>query len=117
MTTYLHNRRRSGPLTDRQLQILSLVAQGATYDEISEDLAIAPGMVAQDMGVARVKAGVANTAELVALYSHSRAHTAAATLMRSVLFPEPTGAFEVHVNHVLEGLAAQFDQMAKEILP
>lgn len=117
MTTYLHNRRRSGPLTDRQLQILTRVAEGLTHDEIASQLDIAPGMVAQDMGVARVKTGVHNTAELVALYSRSRAYTAAAEFLRSSVILEPVDEAEVHVNHVLEGFAAQFDQMAKGLLP
>lgn len=66
-------RRRSGPLNDRQVEILNLVAKGWTHERIARFLCISRTSVSDNVGAAVAKLGAVNTAQAMYLWGRRSA--------------------------------------------
>lgn len=113
----LEGRRITGPLTPRQTDIIELLAGGRRQKEASAEMGVARSYISNEMSVitAKMKAGTA--AEAVALYTRAKVWREVAGRLRGGLIPVPIDGAEVHVNHVLSGLAVEFDRAAESVLP
>lgn len=118
---------RTGALTTRQHTILTALILGEMHDQIARRLSaqyeadgerpISRTTVSQDVRFATQKMGARTSREAVAKYATSQAYTAAARMLRGGIFPVPVDEAEVHVNHVLEGMAAELAKRAAALLP
>ena len=113
----LEGRRTTGPLTPRQTDIIELLAGGRRQKEAASEMTVACSYISNEMSIitAKMKAGTA--AEAVALYTRAKVWREVAGRLRGGLIPVPIDGAEVHVNHVLSGLAVEFDRAAESVLP
>lgn len=117
MSEYLHNRRRTGPLTLRQVSILRRLGRGESHAAIGVALGLHAGSVSQDVAVARTKLGVKNSAEAIALVARHDAYLQAAHVLLGAVLRNPDGEAEEHVNHVIRGIARSLELAAEGMLP
>ena len=111
-------RDRTGPLSERQIQILQLVAEGRTHAQIAEKLKSTRAIVSQIItGSIHPKMDVRKTTEAVARLSRAEGLNLAAQKLREAKVRRPDGEAEEHVNHVLDALAHELESLARRQLP
>lgn len=111
-------RDRTGPLSQRQIHILQLVAEGRTHAQIAEKLKTSRASVSQIItGSIHPKMNVRKTSEAVARLSRAEGLNLAAQKLREAKVHEPDNDVDDHVNHVLESLARELESIARKQLP
>lgn len=111
-------RDKTGPISPRQREILSLLAQGWTHKRIASYLRVHPTAVTIMINRSILpKLGLTRSSEAVALYGKVQGLIQAAQHLKAALVPHPIGEAEEHVNHVLEAMAEELKAMAKRLLP
>lgn len=108
---------RTGPLTERQRQILEDTIEGLTQREIACKRGVSLTVVGQDGMYTVRKFGARKVTGAVAIYSRYQAYHAAADKLEKGRVPTPVGPGEEHTNHVLTVLAAELRKMADRLLP
>lgn len=109
--------RIKGPLTERQMTILSSLAGGQRQKEAAETLGYAPSYVSAEMCLVVSKLGVRTTQAAVARYSSYLAYLEAAYLLESGVHRNPVNAAEKAVNEILTGMAGLLRERARQLLP
>ena len=95
----------TGPLTERQTKVLELMANGHRYQKIGSLMGLTVHQVKLEAHAIIKKMG-ANTAQhALSRYATAQAYRNAAAQVLSVRIPVPIDEAEVHVNHVLDGIA------------
>ena len=111
-------RDKTGPLTDLQRDVLSLIAQGLTYERIAKLREINPGTLRHMIvGSILPKMGVGSRSQAVALWGRAEGLREAAVLLKNGVVEHPINEAEVHVNHVLLNLAELLEQQANDLIP
>lgn len=90
---------------------------GATHLEAAQELGVSRPYVSQQIAIVHVKMDVQNSAEMCARYGRYLAYKEAAAQVRACLIPSPDGEAEEHVNHVLTGIAREFELLTEGIVP
>lgn len=108
---------RTGPLTERQRQILEDTIEGLTQKEIARKRSVSLTVVGQDGMYAVRKFGARKITGAVAIYARYQAYHAAADKLEGARISSPLGEAEEHVNHVLLGLAAELRKTGDRLLP
>lgn len=107
----------AGPLTALQHSILQRVIQGERMKQIARDLGCSPAHVSRQTCLAATKMGVDTTPAAVARYRTHQVWRETADMLEGARIPVPLIDADVHVNHVLDGLAALCRERAGKILP
>lgn len=107
----------TGPLTDRQRDVLKRVAVGEEHASIAADHKVGRAAISQDMRRVVIKMGAFNTNHALALYAREQTLRAVAAEILGGLVREPVGEAEEHVNNVLRDIAAGFTAQADALLP
>ena len=118
---------KTGPLTERQRQILLALTLGEMHAQIARRISeenervgghpISRTTVSQDVRYATLKMGAKTSREAVAKYATAAAYDRAAKMLLGGRVPVPVDEAEVHVNHVLEGMAAELSKRAAALIP
>lgn len=110
-------RKKDGPLNALQVRVLKLLAEGKMHQEIADIIPCSRVNVTENARVAAVKMGAGSTAHAVAIFSRHQAYHTAAGRLLAARVRNPVDATERHVNHVLEGLAAELRATGDRLLP
>lgn len=113
----LEARRTTGPLTPRQTDIIELLAGGLRQKEAAAVMGVARSYISSELSIVTAKLSAGTGSEAVAIYTRAKVWREVAARLRGGTIPEPLGEAEVHVNHVLEGIADEFDRAADGALP
>lgn len=119
---------QTGPLTARQHQVMNALILGEMHDQIARRLPprtlkdgtqmpVGRAAVSQDVRFATAKLKCKTSRQAVAKYSTYLAYNRAAEMLRSGKITTPYDDAEMHVNHVLEGMAAELTKRAVALLP
>lgn len=117
MRRNLNDRRTTGPLTFRQMEILAHISLGKTHRETAEALGVSRVCVSENMCVAVTKMDVAHSWQAVGRYKAYLAYRDAAALLRKTAPHDPTGPEDEHLWHVIESLAVLLEKHADKLLP
>lgn len=109
--------KREGPLTARQVLILEHLQDGLRHKQICTRMELGVSTVKQEIMALTAKMGVATSQEAVAKYSTAVAYRNAAAQVRSGKIRDPLGEVELHVNHVLDGIADLFRHWYTQRMP
>ncbi len=109
--------RTKGPLTERQMTILSRLADGERQREIAETLGCAPSYVSAEICLAVNKLGARTAQAAVARHSSYLAYAECAQVLLNNLVRDPIDEAEEHVNHVLRDIAAELHGAATRMMP
>lgn len=111
-------RRKDGPLSPLQKEILDLLIAGKRQNEIAEQMGFSTSYISAETLLAVTRMGMRTTTAAVARYRSYQTYRMTATLlMEKGIIPVPIDEAEVHVNHVLEGMAALIKRRAERLLP
>lgn len=108
---------RTGPLTERQRQILEDTIEGLTQKEIARKRGVSLTVVGQDGMYTVRKFGARKITGAVAIYSRYQAYHEAADKLEAGRINPALTPDEVHVNHVMDVLAAALRVTADRLLP
>lgn len=117
MANRIKSRDSSGPLTDREFLVLKRVAEGETHGDIAESLELSRGYISEQMSSAVSKVGCHNSHQACSAFGRYTAYHAVAILVDRHKIKEPIDSIEDHVNHVLDGLAAELRATAARLIP
>lgn len=112
-----YDRRTTGPLTFRQMEILAHISLGKTHRETAEALGVSRVCVSENLCVAVAKMGVIHSWQAVGRYKAYLAYRDAAMLLRKQTPPDLTEPEDEHVGHVIESLATLLENHADKLLP
>lgn len=107
----------TGPLTDIQHNVIRLVSQGLSHQEVADSLSISRTMVGNHMFAITRKMKAVNSAQAIARYAMHLAYADAARSLRLDRVPNPVGEVEEHVNEVLESEAELLALTGSKLLP
>jgi DNA-binding CsgD family transcriptional regulator len=107
---------RRGALTPRQYEILAALVVGERYDDLAKRMIVSRQVITNDVTFAARKLGCKTSREVVARYATYLAYNRAAEMLRGGKVVVPIEEAEVHVNHVLEGMAAELTQRAAALV-
>jgi DNA-binding CsgD family transcriptional regulator len=107
----------TGPLTDRQHDVLKRVAIGEEHASIAADHKVGRAAISQDMRRVVIKMGALNTNHALALHAQGETLRRVAEETLGLLVREPSGETEEHLNNVLRDLSASFTAQADALLP
>lgn len=113
----LEARRTTGPLTPRQTDIIELLAGGKRQKEAAAVMGVARSYISSELSIVTAKLSAGTGAEAVALYTRAKVWREVAARLRGGVIPQPLGNAEEHVNHVLEGIAAEYERAAQATVP
>lgn len=113
----LRSRAVTGPLNQRQKDVLDHVSRGMTHQQTANALGVTRVCVSENMCVAVAKMGVENSWEAVGRWTRRRAFLDAAEMMGRAKIHRPNGDVEEHVNHVIDGLVQLLRDRAERLLP
>lgn len=108
---------KEGPMTERQTEIIEMIADGNRHKAIAKELGIGLSVTRQEVTNFTVKFGAETSFEAVAKYSRAKAYQDAADELRKAKVPVPIDATEMHVNHVLDDLVTWFEDLAFSLVP
>lgn len=111
------NRVITGPLNQRQIDVLDRIAQGMTHQEAADDLGVSRVCVSDNMGVAVAKMGAENSWGAVARWMRRQAFLDAADMIARFQVKEPSDDTEHHVNHVMGSLIGMLRDRAQRLTP
>lgn len=117
MRRNLNDRRTTGPLTFRQMEILAHISLGKTHRETAEAMGVSRVCVSENMCVAVAKMGVIHSWQAVGRYKAYLAYRNAAVLLRKEMPHDLTDPADEHVGHVIESLAVLLERHADKLLP
>lgn len=117
MRRNLNDRRTTGPLTFRQMEILAHISLGKTHRETAEALGVSRVCVSENLCVAVAKMGVVHSWQAVGRYKAYLAYRDAAVLLRKEMPRDPCDSLDDHVEHVIESLAVLLEKHADKLLP
>lgn len=117
MANTIEHKNRKGPLTPRQHEVLNAIILGEMYESIADRMGYSRQVITNDVGFAAQKMGAKTSREAVAKYSTYLAYSRAAEMLRGGKVIVPMDETEVHVNHVLEEMAAELTKRAAALLP
>lgn len=112
MTTSKH-----GPLTARQERIIELISEGKRHRDITTRTGIPLNTVKHEMSVIVPKMGAETSAQACATYATAVAYRNAAAQILGTRVRNSDDPSDVHVNHVLEGIAQLFQEWSAMRLP
>lgn len=117
MANRIRIRASDGPLTLREFNVLARVAEGETHAEIASSLNLSRGYISEQMTVAVSKVRAKSSHQACAVYGRYTAYRLAADRLVDVRIKEPLDGAEEHVNHVLDGMAADLRARAARLIP
>lgn len=112
-----NRRKTTGPLSDKQRDILARIVAGETQRQIAVSLGCSGSYVSQERYLAVRKMGMRTTAAAAARYRSYLTYLEAADMLEGGMIPVPLVDADVHVNHVLEGIARLVRERAERLLP
>ena len=111
-------RRKTGPLTNRQREILEALVAGKTQKELAAQLEFSETYISNEVTIAVAKMQSRTTAAAVARYRCYKTYlNVSALLLERGIVPVPMDAAEAHCNHVIEDMAKLMRQRAERLLP
>lgn len=110
-------RKTNGPLSPVQRQVMDGLLRGERQKDMAEELGCSEAHVSDELYVARCKLKADTTPEAAGRMSEALTYLRAATLVEKAKVHRPTNDVDLHVNHVLDGIAAEYRKLAAKILP
>lgn len=91
--------------------------RGERQKDIAEELGCSEAHVSDELYVARCKLKADTTPEAAGRMSEALTYLRAAALAEKAKVPRPASDVDLYVNHVLNGIAAEYCNLAAKILP
>lgn len=110
-------RKTNGPLSPVQRQVMNGLLRGERQKDMAEELGCSEAHVSDELYVARCKLKADTTPEAAGRMSEALTYLRAAKMVEVVKILHPADRAEEHVNHVLDGLATEYRNLAAKILP
>lgn len=112
-----HRRNTTGPLNERQRQILPMLAKGLSHMVIAGRLGISRTCVSENAAVIFNKMQCKNTAEVCYQYGRAQGLREAAEINDTYLIPNPIDDIERQTNEGTRAVSRILRQRADGILP